>query len=121
MAELGARFISDFENYKNNSFTISGNENFGFNAVVQRINTICKTNIKYNSVNSIMYYFKKKKEGVEKGMIIVMLILHFLPRIQKEPEIIRTYGDIFKRDPTGIDCFIENNKPNSSNSCLRSC
>lgn len=39
-----------------------------------------------------------------------MLILHFLPRIQKEPEIANTYNNIFHRDPNNIEDFIERNK-----------
>lgn len=110
IAELGAKFITEFDNYKNNAFTISGNENLNFGTVVNRINSICNTDIKYRSVNPFKYYRIKKSEGIEKGMIIVMLILHWLPRIQKEVEIISTYSDIFNKEPNSIDYFIERNK-----------
>ncbi len=110
IAELGAKFISEFDTYKNNAYTISGRENLNFGIVVKRINTICKSNIKFESVGPVKFYFKKKKEGFQRGLIMVMLVLHFLPRIQKEPEIVSTYKDIFKRDPNSIDFFIEHNK-----------
>ena len=109
VAELGVKFILEFEQYKNTSFTITGAQNLNFFTVVEKINKICKSNIAYINVDPINYFFKKKKEKIHTGKIIVMLILHFLPRIQKEPEIANTYN-IFHRDPNNIEDFIERNK-----------
>lgn len=109
IARLGAEYIEKFNKYSNSAFTISGLQNLSFPDIVLIINKIAHVKIKYISVNPIGYFIKKKKEKVEIGMIIVMLILHFIPKIQGEPEIINTYRTIFNEDPHTIEDFVKNN------------
>lgn len=42
-----------------------------------------------------------------KGMIIVMILLHFLPRFQKEPKISGFYEQLTGKKPTDLLKFIE--------------
>ena len=48
-------------------------------------------------------------QGMPLGMILVMCMLHFHPRIQKEPEISQTYKNMTGKEPMKIDKFIQNN------------
>lgn len=41
-----------------------------------------------------------------KGMIIVMILLHFLPRFQKEPQISNFYEELTGKKPTDLKTFI---------------
>jgi len=43
-------------------------------------------------------------------MIIVMIMLHFLPRFQKEPVISDNYEKITGKKPTSLGEFIEREK-----------
>ncbi len=110
IAELGAEFLLDFDAYKNKAYTISGNENLAFSTVVFKINEITGSKLKYRSVNPVRYYFLKRKEKLETGMILVMLVLHFLPRLQGEPEIVHSYAEIMKKPPATVASFIERNR-----------
>lgn len=42
-----------------------------------------------------------------KGMIIVMILLHFLPRFQKEPGISDFFERLTGKPPTDLHTFIE--------------
>jgi len=44
---------------------------------------------------------------MEKGMIIVMIMLHFLPRLQKEPVISNYYEQLTGKKPTALNDFIK--------------
>jgi len=38
-----------------------------------------------------------------------MLVLHYLPKVQPEPEIINTFYEMFGKEPKTIEKFIQNN------------
>ncbi|MFN2395483.1 MAG: hypothetical protein ABR597_07320 [Bacteroidales bacterium] len=44
------------------------------------------------------------------GMIIVMILLHFLPRFQKEPKISDFYERLTGKKPSDLRSFIEREK-----------
>ncbi len=47
---------------------------------------------------------------MEKGLIVKMLLLHFLPRFQKEPEISTFYEQLTGMKPTTLTEFIAREK-----------
>ncbi len=110
IGEIAAELMSRFESERNKAFVISGKENLDFYSVVEKINRICSTNITYRSVGPFAYYRLKKKAGMKSGMILVTFLLHFLPRLQKEPEIVPSIRARLGRDPKSIEEFIVNNK-----------
>jgi len=110
IAEMAAVLISSFEAHRNKVLVISGKENLDYPSVVEKINRICSTHITYRSVGPLRYYFLKKKSGMKPMMIAVAFLLHFLPRLQKEPEIVPSIRSVLGRDPTSIDAFITRNR-----------
>lgn len=112
IGEASARLILSFEKYQNKAYEITGTENKNFAEVAAIMSAIIGENFSYNRINPINFYFKKRKEGVEKGFALVMTILHFLPRFQKEPEISANYKKLTGKDPTTIAAFIHREKDN---------
>ena len=43
-------------------------------------------------------------------MIIVMILLHYLPRFQKEPAVTDSYEKLTRKKPTTLKTFIEREK-----------
>lgn len=115
ITEICAIFLNDFEKYKNKAYVVTGNENLDFDCVVKKINYIANSNISYRSVSPIRFVLFKMKQNIPFGMVIVMCILHFLPRIQKEPEITDVYKRMTGKNPLEIDMFIELNKNSFNN------
>ncbi len=99
----------NFEKYQNQVLIISGTQNLSFPEVVEIINHTTHSTIEYRSVSPLKYFFAKKKEKYDIGMIFVMFALHFLPRFQPEPEIINTFYSIYKDHPRKIEEFIRMN------------
>lgn len=107
IGEATAKLILDFENYQNQAFEITGTENKCFGEVASLITLISGERIRFNSINPISFYFRKKKEGIESGFAAVMTILHFLPRLQTEPTVSDTYQKLTGMKPTTLKEFIE--------------
>jgi len=110
IAEACAILINNFSEYSNTSYEITGYENLDFYTVTQMINEATGAGITYRSVDPLTFWLRKKKEGEPAGKIIVMFMLHFLPRIQKEPKISGFYQALTGKEPTTLKEFIEMNK-----------
>jgi len=110
IGETGAILLNKFNEYKNQAFEITGLENLNFHKVTEWINNAIDNPIQYRNVNPLKFYIVKKQEGMVKGMIIVMILLHFLPRFQKEPKISDSYERLTGKKPTDLKTFIEREK-----------
>lgn len=110
IAEVAAILIDKFDDFKNQAIEITGLENENFEKVTELINTSIENPIKYKNVNPFKFYKIKKQEGMVTGMIIVMILLHFLPRFQKEPKISDFYMRLTGKRPTDLKTFIEREK-----------
>ena len=107
IGEAGAILLDKFENHKNQAIEITGLENENFDKVTSLINEIIDNPIRYRNVNPLRFYRIKKQDGMVKGMIIVMTLLHFLPRFQKEPKISDFYEQLTGKKPTDLKTFVE--------------
>ena len=110
IGEAGAILLDRFGDYKNQAIEITGLENENFEKVTELINNSINNPIKYRNVNPFRFYRIKKREGMVKGMIVVMILLHFLPRFQKEPKISDFYERLTGKKPTDLKTFIEREK-----------
>ncbi len=107
IGETCAILLDRFSEFKNQAIEITGYENENFKTIVDLINQQIEEPISFKSVNPLKFYIVKKKSGMAKGMIMVMLLLHFLPRFQKEPNISNFYENLTGKKPTYLKEFIE--------------
>lgn len=110
IGEATSALILDFSNFKNKAYEITGTENKNFGDVTNLMSQVTGLNFRFKSINPISFYFKKKKEGVPSDFAIVMTILHFLPRVQAEPQISDNYEKLTGKKPTTIREFLEREK-----------
>jgi uncharacterized protein YbjT (DUF2867 family) len=107
IGEAGAILLDHFSEYSNTAFDIMGYENMSFEEVTSKINAIIENPVRYRNVNPFRFYKIKSQQGVKTGMIIVMILLHFLPRFQKEPSISHFYEQLTGKKPTDLATFIK--------------
>lgn len=110
IGEAIAQLIINFETYKNEAIVITGYENLSFQEVTNIMTDIFKQDVTYKKLNPISFYFKKRKNGVTHGFAVVMTILHYLPRFQKEPEISKFYEKLTGKKPMILKEFIKREK-----------
>ncbi|MDA3904939.1 MAG: NmrA family NAD(P)-binding protein [Bacteroidales bacterium] len=110
IGEAAAILLDKFDDYKNQAIEITGLENENFEKVSALINESIDNPIRYKNVNPLRFFMIKKRDGMMKGMIIVMIFLHFLPRFQKEPKISDFYERLTGKKPTDLKTFIEREK-----------
>lgn len=110
IGEVAAILLDKFEAYKNQAYEITGLENENFEKVTLLINQVIKNPIRFRNVNPFSFFWIKKREGMPTGLIMVMILLHFLPRFQEAPRISDFYERLTGKKPTDLEAFIKREK-----------
>ncbi len=106
IARAVAILFEAYSTWENAAYTLTTPENMGFADIVSRINTVCGSRLTYQSPNVVRFIRYMRKKGYSIGYIAVLLLLHFVPRFQKEPSISQDLQRIIGRPPTDIDTFV---------------
>jgi uncharacterized protein YbjT (DUF2867 family) len=110
IGEAAAILLNNFERHRNQALELTGLENQSFAEVTSIINSVVSTPLTFRNVSVFKFYRLKKRDGMAKGMIAVMILLHFLPRFQREPRISDVYERLTGKKPTSLRAFIEREK-----------
>ena len=107
----GAHILNNFDTHMNKAFEITGSEFVGFKVVAAKMSELLQKNISYESPNLMKFFKHKRKLGVSKPMIFVMIMLHFLPRLKKnKARLTFVVKDITGKDPNSIEDYIIRDK-----------
>lgn len=105
---VGAHILDKFDNYRNGAYEITGTEQKDFYEVAEILTEKLAREIRYESPNLIRFFRHKRKQGMPKMMIIVMIMLHYLPRFsKKENKLTNTVQEIAGKEPGSLESFIE--------------
>ncbi len=115
IGEAVAFLVCKFQEYCNRAIEMTGYENKNFSEVVDLINKNTAIKVVFINSNPFRFYRIKKQEGMQKEMIMVMILLHFLPRFQKEPRISDFYEKLTGKKPIGLIEFIKREKTKFEN------
>ena len=107
---VSAIILTNISEHVNKSYEITCNEKLTFSEMARILNDILGTNIKYISPNLLSFFITKRKEKTPTMFILVMIMLHYFPRFQKEPETTKWVEKITNRQPTTFEQFINDNK-----------
>jgi len=110
IGEVAAILLERFHEYQNAAFDLTGYENEDFYKIADYLSKELPQPVRFQNVNPLHFYQIKKKEGLPKGMILVMIMLHFLPRFQKAPRISGFYEQLTGKKPTTLKEFIRREK-----------
>ncbi len=107
---VSAIILTNPSQHINKSYELTCKEKLTFLEMAGILSDILGTAIQYKSPNLISFFLTKRKEKTPVIMILVMIMLHYFPRFQQEPEITDWVAKISKRQPTTFDQFVKDNK-----------
>ena len=113
VADIGraiAVVLTNWEQHKNQAYTITGSELITFGQVSSMLSAQIGYSVQYESPNPIRFYLAKRREGVASGLVLVLLLLHFLPRFQKPPLISPDFTRLTGCQPNTLAKFIDQHK-----------
>jgi uncharacterized protein YbjT (DUF2867 family) len=107
---VSATILTNISEHINKSYELTCNEKLTFSEMAKILNDILGTNIKYISPNLLSFFLTKRREKIPTMLIFVMIMLHYFPRFQKEPETSNWVEKITSQQPTTFQKFINDNK-----------
>jgi uncharacterized protein YbjT (DUF2867 family) len=110
VGEVAAKILINPTKYINKSYELTANEALNFSEMAEQLSKGLGTPITYQSPNLIHFYWQKRKEKVPFAFILVMIMLHFLPRFQKTPPNTEGVKNILGKEPITFHQFIEDHK-----------
>jgi uncharacterized protein YbjT (DUF2867 family) len=110
IAEASAVVMADFDKHVNSVYTITGSQNLNFDQVAEMLSQVLDRRIIYKSIDPIRFFLRKKKEGLSSSYIVVLILLHFLPRFQPPPQISDDFFILTGRKPRSLEEFLKKHR-----------
>ncbi len=110
IGRVAANVLTQTNVHSNKSYELTNSELLSFGEMAEKLSNGLKTSIKYESPNLITFFIEKRKQKVPTMLILVMMMLHYLPRFQKAPKITDCVKKITQNEPKTFDQFIIDNK-----------
>ncbi len=110
IGNVTAKILSDVTMHQNKCYELTSRLKLTFKEMAQELSLGLGIYIAYKSPNLFNFYFAKRKEKLSPGYILVLIMLHYFPRFQKEPAVTDCIKKITGIAPLEFDQFINNNK-----------
>jgi uncharacterized protein YbjT (DUF2867 family) len=107
IGEMAACILNRQDDFVNQAIEITGEENLDFYEISKIISREIQQRVAYKSVGPVRFYLLKRKQGMARAYALVMIMLHFLPRFSKPPQISDNFQKITGKKPSPIRDFIK--------------
>jgi uncharacterized protein YbjT (DUF2867 family) len=112
IGEVAAKILTETVNHRNQSYELTCNEKLTFTEMALKLSIGLGKTIQYESPNLVSFFITKKNEKMPAMFILVMIMLHYFPRFQKEPDTTDCIANILNKQPKEFDKFIFENQYN---------
>lgn len=110
-----ANILAKTSQHINKSYELTCRQKLNFSEMAKILSDILKTDIQYKSPDPIRFFLTKRKEKTPAMLILVMIMLHYFPRFQKDPKITGWVKNITDKEPITFEQFVNDNKKHWSN------
>lgn len=105
-----AKILEKPEKHFNQCYDLTCDEMLNFKEIAEKFSQLLGTTIKYISPNLLNFYITKRWNRLPTRFILVLVLLHYFPRFQKEPTTSTWVSEITQQSPGTFNAFIERNK-----------
>ncbi len=106
---VAANVLTNTSMHINKAYDLTCDEKLTFSEMARMLSSELECSIKYSSPNLVRFFLTKKREGIPAMFILVMIMLHYLPRFQSEPQTTDWIKKITGRQPITFTQFINDN------------
>ena len=110
IGQVAAKILTNTADYANQAFDLTCNERLNFGEMAEKLSQGLGRPIRYESPNLLHFYLTKRKEKVPPMLILVMIMLHYLPRFQTVPPMTQSVQQITGKAARSFEQFIAANK-----------
>jgi uncharacterized protein YbjT (DUF2867 family) len=110
IVRVAAQVLFRPQAHRNKAYVLTGSENLTFGEMSKILGEELDRPIVYRSPNPISFVLRKRNEGHPFQKVLVMLMLHFLPRFSAEPEKTDTLEKLTGNAPLTFREFVNRNR-----------
>jgi len=110
LALVSLNVIHNPDFYLNSKMDLTSNDLLRFPEMATLLSTVLGRRIKFNSPSLLKFFIQKRLEGRPTAYILVLIMLHYLPRFQKAPKPSPWVRSILGREPQNFESFIDRNR-----------
>lgn len=110
VAKAAVPVILQPEQHANKAYELTNEEHLNFDEMASIISKERGRKIRFISPTLLQFFLQKKKEGVPAGFILVMIMLHYLPRFQDTPKTTSRVQELSGQQPKSFAEFVAENK-----------
>ncbi|WP_194778345.1 NmrA family NAD(P)-binding protein [Pararhodonellum marinum] len=107
VGEVAAKVLINPSEHRNKAYDLTNGEQMDFERMCAVLSKGIGRKIDFVSPNLLSFFFQKRKEGMATPFILVMIMLHYLPRFQKSPPTSDWAEKLFGRKPTSFAEYVE--------------
>ena len=102
--------IINYKKHSNKTYELTSADRLSFLEIASIISANCGRQISYESPNLVRFFIVKRQEKVPVPYVFILIMLHYLPRFQKEPKISSCVSDLTGVLPVTFTQFVSKNK-----------
>ncbi|GHB72594.1 SDR family oxidoreductase [Persicitalea jodogahamensis] len=106
---VAAQVLVRPDKYANKAFDLTSEEPLMFRQMAEKLSRGLGRTINYESPTLWEFFREKRREGYSMGLIVVMAVLHYLPRFQKTPPLSPWVEKITGSAPISFEQFVCDN------------
>ena len=110
VGEVAAEIIINPTKHFKKAYELTNHEKLTFGEMAAQLSEGLGTKIAYESPNLLHFYWTKRKEKVPFAFIMVMIMLHYLPRFQKTPNTSNAIKEMTGNEPTTFKQFVKDHQ-----------
>ena len=104
---VAAKVMMHPQQHASKAYELTNDELLNFGEMADILSLELGRNIRYRSPNLLKFFLRKKKEGVPTPFILVMIMLHYLPRFGNPPIRTGHVREITGRNPIRFAEFVK--------------
>jgi uncharacterized protein YbjT (DUF2867 family) len=110
IGDVAAIVLANPRKYVGEKIELTCQKRLNFAQMAESLSQIMGVLITYKSPNLFSFFVHKRREGVAISFILVLIMLHFLPRFQRLPVITNSVQEITGHMPREFDDYIRDNR-----------
>jgi uncharacterized protein YbjT (DUF2867 family) len=110
VGDVAARILIHPLEHQNKAYDLTNGEQLDFKSMCATLSEAINRKIEFISPSLLAFYFYKRKEGIGTPFILVMIMLHYLPRFQKPQPTSKWVERLLGRKPASFSEFVEREK-----------
>jgi uncharacterized protein YbjT (DUF2867 family) len=104
---LAAKVLLEKEPHLGQAYEITGTEALSYYEVAEIISHKSGKKVEYKNPSPFAFYFRKRKEGLARGFVLVMIALYTVAKLGKADQTTPVFEKLMNRQPISFTQFVE--------------